>query len=457
MSTDEPRDPFADMLGRATAEPPADLLDRMRGVVSGAGIAGEAGGHRRRLPRAGTFALVAASLLLVVGAAVLVADQGPSDPAGPVAVDGNHLPAVWPDGFDSAVITRESEPQVEANFRSWLLSDNGTVMAQVIRSVDPSAEPSSATARPQDEADGRWTAQFSVGDASFVANGRDIGGEGRHAALLQDLLADGSELDDVVLPQGWQVVDDPDGVLTAAFTGHPRPGTRTSTANRMGPFMSDQQPQLMIMTIRTASADVSADALRLLAGPDQEPVEIVTGRWGLMVDQITADDRSVVWSPEPGVVVVVAGTGLGDDELLEVARSSRPVGATTWASYFPPELRELSDGACAALAENPRGLDSVKEQNGITQMGGSWTQVLGLDLFRLDEESLARVAEAVDADDEGYDRLAAQLNEAERRPFDTMRAVASDPARVQAERSDLDVARAAYWVVQVGRTGCGFG
>ena len=74
MSTDEPRDDFATMLGRATEDPPTDLVDRMQSYAALA----DTPARRRRLPRAGTLALVAASLSLVVGAAMLAGTTGPT-------------------------------------------------------------------------------------------------------------------------------------------------------------------------------------------------------------------------------------------------------------------------------------------------------------------------------------------------------------------------------------------
>ena len=454
MSVDEPRDPFAEMLGRATVDPPADLVDRMRAETAAHGAVDAGERHRRGFPRLGTAALVAACVLLVVGMAVFSASREDGPVAEPAAQDGNLLPTWWPDGFDGAVTTGEAAGQRMVGYREYLLADRGIAMALASVIDGQRAESTSATT-PDDGV--QWTGRIDLDGASLQAVGRDVSGEERHRALLLDLLGTDGRLSDAVLPQGWTVIDDPDGVMTATFTGRSRPGTPTSTAIRSGSGDDGPDGHIAVMSIRTDDAALRSEAVRSFAGPDQVPVEVAPGRWGTIVDQVSTTDRSVVWSPDPGMVVVVSGSGgVTDDDLLLVASSARPVDAATWSKMYTPSGRELSEDSCRAFDARPSGLGPVSDRNGVTQLGGSWIQVLSEDLFRLTTGDRRRVAEAVIADTEGYERVVRDLTVAERRAFDTMRRVATDPDRIDEFAADEDVRLAAFHVTMIGRSGCGF-
>ena len=451
MSVDEPRDPFAEMLGRATAEPPADLVDRMRAVV--AADADLSPTSRRRLPRAGTFALVAASFLLVVGAAV-VAVRGSGEPAAPAVRDGNYLPREWPEVLDSAVVTGSFDRTGEEPEQgSWLLAQDGVAAAQLVayREEYGAESPSRLDVL---SGSGTWPTLFSSDNWSGVVLGRDVGDKQRFAPLTSPDLGRGLDLYEDRLPSGWTVIDDPEGVFTAAFTGSPRPRTNTAVSTR-----SDSARGLPTASVMTIRVDDPGEALALVnsfAGPQVRRLDLGSGVPALLVDHATTGGSSVVWSPEPGVVVVASATILTDDDLLSIARSSRPVSAAAWADLTPPGGRELPEATCRALDARPADLGPVSDRNGVTQLGGSWIQVLSEDLFRLTTGDRRRVADAVAADEAGYERAVRDLTDAERRAFDTMRRVATDPDRIDEFAADEDVRLAAFQVTMIGRSGCGF-
>ena len=453
MSTDESRDTFADLLDRATEDPPADLVDRMRSFVA---LADPSPASRRRLPRAGTFALVAASLALVVGAAVFVGARGSDGPAAPAAEDGNYLPREWPEVLDSAVVTGTLRPaDREQDSASWLLAQDGVLAGQLV-AYDEAVGAESPSRPVVDQGTGTWTGWLSGNSWSGVVLARAVGDPQRFAPLMSAELGRGLDLYEDRLPTGWTVIDDPEGVLTAAFTGSPRPRTDTAVATRRD--ATGGVPTASVMTIRVDDAAAALDLVDSFAGgpPGEQHLDLGTGAQALLVDHVTTGGSSVVWSPEPGIVVVASATILTDEDLLSIARSSRPVSATTWERLTPPGSRELPESTCRALDARPAGLGPVSDRNGVTQRGGSWIQVLGEDLFRLTTGDRQRVADAVRADREGFERILAELTESERAPLITMRAVALEPGRIDEHVADDEVRSAAFLVTRLGRSGCGF-
>ncbi len=453
MVGDQTNDPFAEMLGRATEDPPDDLVDRMRAF---AGLADATPAPRRRLPRAGTFALVAASLALVVGAAVFAGSRGSDDPAAPAAADGNYLPREWPEVLDSAVSTGTVRPSDDAgDSASWLLAQDGVAAAQLVAydEADGAESPSRSVA---DQVSGTWTGWFFSDAWSGVVLARSGGDPQRFAPLTSGQLGRGLDLHEDRLPTGWTVIDDPEGVLTAAFTGSPLPGTDTAVAARRD--SAKGLPSASVMTIRVDDPGEALELVDAFAGgpPGEQHLDLGTGAPALLVDHVTTGGSSVVWSPGPGIVVVVAATILTDEELLSIARSSRPVSAAEWSRLTPPGSRELPEATCRALDARPEGLGPVSDRNGVTQLGGSWSQVLSEDLFRLTTGDRRRVAAAVEKDREGFDRILEHLTDAERAPLLTMRDVALEPDRIDELAVDDEVRTAAFLVMRLGRHGCGF-
>ena len=462
MSADESRDTFADLLARATEDPPADLVDRMRSFTA---LADTAPPPRRRLPRAGTLALVAASLALVVGAAVFVGARGSDgpaapDPAEPAAVDGNYLPREWPEVLDSAVGTRSFHPSDERpDSESWLVAADGVAAAQLVAFRDAGGE-AGPSDMPSEPGDGTWWTDWFQSDGWWGA----VVGRGIDTSWFPPpavgSLGRGLELDEDRLAPGWTVIDDPEGVLTAAFTGSPLPRTRTAVATRTN---STGVPTASVMTIRVDDAEAALATVASLAAKEPH-LDLGGGVPALLVDHVSSLGFSIVWSPEPGIVVVAAATvvegeesaSFSDADLLAVARSSRPVSAATWERLTPPGTRELPEATCRALDARPAGLGPVSDRNGVTQLGGSWIQVLGEDLFRLTTGDRQRVADAVRADREGFDRILEELTESERAPLITMRTVALEPERIDEHVADDEVRSAAFLVTRLGRSGCGF-
>lgn len=448
---------LAAALRRATADPPADMVARMQRVAAG-------DPQQPRMGRVWTVALVAASFMLVVGAGMLVVrsagDNGPADLA---SLDGNYLPSVWPAPLVSAIVTQIVAEPPSGDSASWLLAYDGVATAQLTAYADEAASASSTDAVTG--VGDTWTA--SVGSDSWTAVA--VGPRENREAIEQlsepigsdgGFVGSGLTLHTDRLPARWHVIDDPTGVLHAAFTGLPGPGTVTALASRIGAVDASPQPHAIVMTIRTGddiAADDVVDQVDAFAGPTAARPAPGAEPWGIVVDQLTSRGRSFVYSPEPGIVVVISGSDLGDEDLFDLARSSRPVDAATWDETVPPQFRELPDSVCAALQANPKGLGSVISRNGITQYGGEWALVLSADLFRLTTGDRERVADAVRNDEEGYEAFAAELNESERSAFDTMRMVAMEPALFDELIKDDEVVTAADRVRVIGRTGCGFG
>ena len=453
MSTERRADPFVDMLERATEEPPDDLIERLRQVVASESLVSPS--RRRQVPVGWTMALAAASVLVVALGVVLAMRGDDSEPATPSTLDGNYLPSRWLAQLDGPLVTADAAPgHLDSSSTILALDGVATARLHVMPAPDEESQP------PSGEADEVW-----YGGRRINGSWLQLTGAVDDAATLQQVLdsvrLDGVQVDPASLPSGWQVVDDPGGVVTAALTGSAAPGTSTASANRQGIVMDGPQPGLTLMTIRTAEAEAWIERLRSLGGTRAVNAELSGGAAAVLLERIVglsdrpSIHRSLVWQPDADVVVVAVGSALSEGELLAVASSARPVGAGEWSRYLQPKVLPLSTELCDALTRPVAGLEFERNADGSSQFDPAWLAVLSSDLFTMDAGSLRRVADAVAADHEGYERAVRWLAAPQRRVMDRMRDFAADPELVDELRGDPEATYDAWVVDRIATNGCG--
>ena len=111
---------------------------------------------------------------------------------------------------------------------------------------------------------------------------------------------------------------------------------------------------------------------------------------------------------------------------------------------------------CAALGSRVANFNGFYHENGITSFGNEWISVLANGATGADEGSRRPIAEATQADHEGYERFRRSLPEEVAATADRLRALAADPVAAHARRADDDVRRDARALDAHGMTTCGF-
>ncbi len=355
------------------------------------------------------------------------------------------------------MVTRSLDPTDGApDSAAWLLAQDGVAAAQLVAYDEADGEMSAA--RPQvNQGSGTWTGWFGGNSWSGVVLARAVGDRQRFDPLTSAELGRGLDLHEDRLPAGWTVIEDPEGVLTAAFTGSPSPRSTTAVATRVD--TSHRLPTASVMTIRVEDAAAALDLVDSFAGgpPGEQHFDLGTGPQALLVDHVTTGGSSVVWSPGPGMVVVASATILTDED-LSVDRPFEPpgVGGELGAADAARESRAVRGDVPRAGRTPGRTRPGERPQRCHPAR-----RVLGPGARRRTSSSLTtgdrrRVADAVRADREGFDRILATLTEAERAPLITMRDVALEPERIDEHAADDEVRTAAFLVTTLGRAGCGF-
>jgi hypothetical protein len=134
------------------------------------------------------------------------------------------------------------------------------------------------------------------------------------------------------LPQGWDLLfDEPGGLLATQSTALARSGTTDARLITYAGDLLNGTNQQLTITSRLAS-ERTIDALWLTSEKVEE-LEL-DGRPALMARHSLYDgdvtQRTIAWSPSPGEVVSVSGWNLTQAELLEAARSARPLDEDAW-------------------------------------------------------------------------------------------------------------------------------
>lgn len=99
------------------------------------------------------------------------------------------------------------------------------------------------------------------------------------------------------------------------------------------------------------------------------------------------------------------------------------------------------DESCAALAAPVASFGGFSWDNGITSSGSEWISVLTDGVIHADEADRARIAVAVQADEDGFDQFRGSLPEDLRPTADRLHALALDPDEAFRRRSDRSVER----------------
>jgi hypothetical protein len=134
------------------------------------------------------------------------------------------------------------------------------------------------------------------------------------------------------LPDGWTLLfDEPGGIFATQSTALARSGMMEARLITYAEeFPNDTNRQLTVTS--RLSNERLIDALWLTS----ERVEELDldGRPALLARHSLYDgnvtQRTIAWSPSPGEVVAVSGWNLTRDELLDAARSARPLDEGTW-------------------------------------------------------------------------------------------------------------------------------
>lgn len=93
--------------------------------------------------------------------------------------------------------------------------------------------------------------------------------------------------------------------------------------------------------------------------------------------------------------------------------------------HFPPE--EEPRALCRGLGTQVDSLDVINGANGFTKSGPAWIAALGWSGLRSDVASQERIAVAVAADVDGYQRMVAELAPDDRAALDHLRTAALEP------------------------------
>ena len=189
--------------------------------------------------------------------------------------------------LDSPVITGTFRQADDApRSASWLLAQDGVAAAQLVAYDEGDGEVSEA--RPQvDHDSGTWSGWFGGNSWSGVVLARAADDPQRFAPLTSGQLGRGLDLDEARLPPAWMVIDDPDGVLTAAFTGSPALRTTTAVATRHD--STSGLPTASVMTFRVHDAMEVFDLVDAFAGgpPGERHLDLGGGVRALLVDHVT--------------------------------------------------------------------------------------------------------------------------------------------------------------------------
>lgn len=312
---------FAAALTRASAEPPADLVARMQTVSRRA-----VDETHPRMRRRWTVALVAASLLMVVGAGVLVARTGGDGGAGPAdapTLDGNYLPTEWPAQLTSTISI--GEVPATAMFGSWALlvreSTPDTWNVAGVAHLDHAGPLSQRNAQSDLDV---WSVSDVISGVDVTLYTRDSTLSAELEALLGQLtlsnLGEGRAPTLATVPDGWawvpmldvdapSAVDSADAAELTAFTGWAQGGPGVGSAQRSS---GDGRYRAGITTVRVADPQQVVEAIAALAGPSVSPVEIGEGVEGVIIRQVTSSSgQSLVFAPEPASAMMTSLRLLG--------------------------------------------------------------------------------------------------------------------------------------------------
>ena len=105
---------------------------------------------------------------------------------------------------------------------------------------------------------------------------------------------------------------------------------------------------------------------------------------------------------------------------------------------------------CRGLGSGVQGLDIIRGANGISASGPAWIAALGGDGLRSDRASQQRIATAVAADRDGFDRMVHDLAPEDRAAFAHLRAVAIEPDSPSHDPAHFDTARALRRLTDLG-------
>ena len=355
MAEREPEDlGLRPLLVRATEDPPDTLVPRVRAAVLTEQSSEPAGGRPRR--RGGRSRVVrwaaagiAAAVMAVLGVGLVLREVDDSDDLTTTATDPSTpflLPTVWPQDmadrptttgtFDSLprpwdgpskLLARDGQPEAIAMYRRQALPN-------------PEELPSGTGLTL---ADGRRAVHMGTGTSLMVELAPD-----RTMSLWSDMsieelqrlaLSFDDEGDATELPDGWQVVSDPTGVLSLAFGGEPPPveGYLATRDNGSDPFRT-----AVMLSAVVAQASAGVDLVLEQGGSRVEEVDLGPHGRGAVVRPLGDGVRTLVWAPSSGVFAMVGGTGMDDDELIAMARSVEPVSEAEWRALMPPDQPEES-------------------------------------------------------------------------------------------------------------------
>lgn len=109
------------------------------------------------------------------------------------------------------------------------------------------------------------------------------------------------------------------------------------------------------------------------------------------------------------------------------------------------------DADCRALTARVADLDGYAWTNGMTSSGSEWLSVLATGTTEADAPSRDAIAEAIAADDDGYESFRAALPDDLRPAAERLHAVALDP---NSDRTTKEVERDEQTLNRHGRSAC---
>jgi hypothetical protein len=342
------------LLVRATEDPPDTLVPRVRAAVltelsSEPAVARSTGQRGRHHVVRWAAVGIAAAVTAVLGAGLVLRAVDDSDDLTTTATDPGSpflLPTVWPEDmadrttstgtFDSVprpwdgpskLLARDGQPEAIAIYRRQALPNPEELPLETGLTL----------------ADGRRAVHLGTGTSLMVELAPD-----RTMSLWSDTsieelqllaLSFDDEGDVIELPDGWQVVSDPTGVLSLAFGGEPPPveGYLATRDNGSDPFRT----AVMVSAV-VAQAPAGVDLVLEQGGSRVEEVDLGPHGRGAVVRPLGNGVRTLVWAPSTRVLAMVGGTGMDDDELIAMARSVEPVSEAEWRALMPSDQPEDS-------------------------------------------------------------------------------------------------------------------
>lgn len=382
--------------------------DRLPTPLAGGAAAGRPG---RRL------AAVAAAVVLLVGGAVVATQLAGGDDDGnsQVATTNDrarpYLAGWLPDGFAMAGVVTVDDGDVASE--EWFTQLHvfgvagepvaGVLLGPRWENLDVESTTSvdvggrQVRHLPAPVGNGVWSV-VEVGDRTIVAMGAELGDEERDRLAAESTVEAGRLVVPDGATEGWDLLT----VLPDASAAMPSTLYRVIASGQLdrssyartggGQDLFEGGGAMVTIT----SMAVEGDALTgvEVLDPTVEDVEVrgSTGLVGHVIDDDPAggvpDVRYVTWREGPGVVVSVAGIGIGQDELLRIVADIRPAEADEWADLehetrlgrfadaidYPDRrtielgVGELADGATWRLVAREPGDDTEGEAEEVSTL-----------------------------------------------------------------------------------------